>query len=144
MGVFAIQYGTKEKYAHARACTGRGRCVWRPAFRARAADSPTRRPLRTHPALPSFERTEPKTDEEIVAIRKEEAGYDLGTANLQPLASETAVVNWPSIATGEGHFVLGTYTLTVPFTTAMKVIVKKYVANAALRLGGGYGRRATD
>ena len=69
---------------------------------------------------------------------------DLGAVVNFPLATETAVVNWPSIATGEGHFVLGSYTLTVPFTTAMKLIVKKYVANAALRLGRGYGRRATD
>ena len=41
------------KYARARARTGRGRSVRRPAFRARAADAPTRRPLRTRAALPS-------------------------------------------------------------------------------------------
>ncbi len=133
MGVFAIQYGTKEKYAHARAPGGAAASGGLRFARGRL----TRRPLRTHTALPSFERTEPQTSEEVVAIRKEEAGYDLGAANLQPLASETAVVNWPSIATGEGHFVLGTYTLTVPFTTAMKLIVKKYVvADAAMRVGG--------
>ena len=82
--------------------------------------------------------------EETVANAKKALGIDLGAAVVFPLANETAVVNWPSIATGEGHFVLGFYTLTVPFTTAMKVIVKKYVANAALRIRGCYGRRAPD
>ena len=71
----------------------------------------------------------------MVAIRKQACGYDLGAVVHQPLASETAVVNWPSIVTPEGILVLGSYSLTVPFSTLMRTMGKR--CDESRRLRGG-------
>lgn len=91
-----------------------------------AADSTKGVFVITYGTKENFDKMEEKT-EENVAARKESWGIDLSGHVYALIANETAVVNWPSIATAEGVFVLGTYTLLVPASTAMKIIKKRCV-----------------